>query len=121
MKFIVDVCLSQQVAQQLAAFGWEVRHWSEVGDPKAKDRTIMEWAIAHAHIVIMADTDFGHLLALLKGREPSTIILRTAVHSAKVVVPLLLDAVERSREELMDGCLLSVDEVRVRMRRLHIS
>jgi predicted nuclease of predicted toxin-antitoxin system len=120
MKFIVDVCLSRQVAQTLDQAGHEAIHWSEVGDPKAKDAVIMAWAAHQLYIVITADTDFGHLLAKSSDASPSTIILRTAVHSAHVVVPLLLQVIPASLTELDEGALITVDEQRVRIRRLPI-
>ena len=120
MKFIVDVCLPRQVAEALSKDGHEALHWSEVGDPKAKDAVIMAWAAKHVYIVITADTDFGHLLAKTSYASPSTIILRTAVHSANVVVPLLLEVIPASLTEFGEGALITVDEQRVRLRKLPI-
>ncbi|MGE5191975.1 MAG: DUF5615 family PIN-like protein, partial [Deltaproteobacteria bacterium] len=31
----------------LAAEGWNVVHWSAIGDPRATDATLMDWAKAH--------------------------------------------------------------------------
>ena len=38
MKILIDMNFSPQWSEVLGKYGWEVLHWSEVGDPKAKDR-----------------------------------------------------------------------------------
>lgn len=35
MRFVVDVCLSRQVAGSLTKAGWDAVHWRDIGDPKA--------------------------------------------------------------------------------------
>jgi len=120
MKFVVDVCLSTAVVEALSRLGHEVVHWSTIGEIRAKDETIMAWCATHGYVIITADTDFGHLLAKLKDTTPSVMILRTSIHSASVVVPLIHSTIERFSAELMDGCLISVDEIKARIRRLPI-
>jgi predicted nuclease of predicted toxin-antitoxin system len=48
----------------LRAAGHEAVHWSEVGDPRAPDTVLMQWAIAHGYAVFTHDLDFGTMLAL---------------------------------------------------------
>ena len=42
MRILVDMNLSPQWCGVLAQNGFPSVHWSDVGDPKASDRTIME-------------------------------------------------------------------------------
>lgn len=58
-----------------------------------KDIVIMEWRASHDHTLITADTDFAHLLALMRTRAPSVLILRTADHAPSTVVPLILQVI----------------------------
>lgn len=120
MRLLVDVCLSDVITKELVAAGFSARHWSEIGDSKAKDTTILEWAGANGHVIITADTDFSHLLVLRRLDGPSTIILRTSHHGPKHVLPLLVDALRRFESQLSAGCLISLTEERARIRPLPI-
>jgi len=48
----------------LVAAGQEAVHWSEVGDPRAPDTALMQWALHNAYAVFTHDLDFGTMLAL---------------------------------------------------------
>ncbi len=51
VKLLVDMNLSPDWVPVLKSHGWSVVHWSTVGDPRASDRTIMEWAAKHEYVV----------------------------------------------------------------------
>ena len=55
--------LSPEWVPTLLARGWEAVHWSTVGDPRATDRAIMDWAAANQYVVFTHDLDFGTMLA----------------------------------------------------------
>ena len=57
--------------------GWQAVHWSTVGNPRAPDRVIMEWAVANDYVVFTHDLDFGALLAVTRAQGPSVIQIRT--------------------------------------------
>ena len=63
-KLLVDMNLSPEWVPMLQRHGWEAVHWSDVGNPRAGDREIMDWAVAHECIVFTHDLDFGTMLAL---------------------------------------------------------
>ena len=65
VKLLVDMNLSPDWVPVLKSHGWSVVHWSTVGDPRASDRTIMEWAAKHEYVVLTHDLDFS---AMLRGR-----------------------------------------------------
>lgn len=46
MKILIDMNLSSDWVQVFSAEGIEAVHWSTVGDPKAEDNTIVEYARA---------------------------------------------------------------------------
>ncbi len=46
-KLLLDMNLSPEWAPTLQKRGWEAVHWSDVGDPRASDKDIMDWAVAH--------------------------------------------------------------------------
>ncbi len=76
MKVLVDMSLSPKWREVLERHGCEVRHWAEVGDPRAPDREIMDWARANGFVVFTHDLDFGHLLALTHAAGPSVLQVR---------------------------------------------
>jgi len=63
MKILLDMNLSPVWVQFLTEKGFEAVHWSQIGDPKAKDPVIMQWARANDHIVFTHDLGFSALLA----------------------------------------------------------
>lgn len=77
IKLVVDISLSPTWVDFLAKHGWPAVHWSTVGDVRAKDQVVMEWAREHGHVVFTHDLDFGTLLALTRARGPSVIQVRT--------------------------------------------
>lgn len=98
------------------AEGWESRHWSTVGDPRATDGTIMEWARANGYVVFTHDLDFGTLLALTQDVGPSVVQLR-----AQDVLPenrgdVVVRALHQFETALQAGALVVIDEARARVR-----
>ena len=73
IKILIDMDLSPQWVSVLQSGGWPTLHWSSVGDFRATDRTIMDWALANGCAVFTHDLDFGTTLALTHGRGPSVI------------------------------------------------
>ena len=64
LKLLVDMNLSPEWVSVLAKHGWQAMHWSTVGDPRASDKELMDWAVAHQYVVFTHDLDFGTMLAL---------------------------------------------------------
>ena len=54
VNVLIDMSLPPSWAPVLQRYGWPAIHWSTVGDPRATDRTIMDWALAHGYIPIGA-------------------------------------------------------------------
>jgi predicted nuclease of predicted toxin-antitoxin system len=59
MKILVDMNLSPGVCNALGQRGWESMHWSTVGDPRAPDHEIMQYAAEHEFAVLSHDLDFS--------------------------------------------------------------
>jgi predicted nuclease of predicted toxin-antitoxin system len=95
----------------------EVQHWSAVGDPRAEDSALMEWARHHKAIVITHDLDFGTMLALSHEDGPSVVQIRIMDVTPDRAGKDLLDLLSQCREELERGALvvLDVEKRRVRM------
>jgi hypothetical protein len=57
--------------------GIDARHWSEVGDLRAPDAEIMQWARQHGCVVFTNDLDYSALLAATRASGPSVLQVRT--------------------------------------------
>ncbi|MFN7819330.1 MAG: DUF5615 family PIN-like protein [Cyanobacteriota bacterium] len=55
----------------------EAVHRSDVGDPRALDSTLMQWAVAHHRAVLTHDLDFGAALELSGAGKPNVVQIRT--------------------------------------------
>lgn len=116
MKLVIDMNLSPRWAEILARHGWHAVHWSHVGDPRATDHTIMEWARDQNHIVFTHDLDFGTILAITNADSPSVLQVRTQDVLPEHLEKLVIDALVQFREILVRGALITVDENTARAR-----
>ena len=116
MKLLIDMNLPPRWVEFLDHYGWEAVHWSHVGDPRATDHTILEWARAENHIVFTHDLDFGAILAVTNADSPSVLQVRTHEVLPENLGKLVVDALEQFREMLERGALITVDESTARAR-----
>lgn len=121
MKVLVDMNLSPEWTQVFVANGWEAVHWSEIGDPRATDRAIMDWAQANGYVVFTHDLDFGALLAATKASGPSVIQVRVQDVFPSHLSDIVVRAVRQHQEQIESGALIIVDEARARVRVLPLT
>jgi predicted nuclease of predicted toxin-antitoxin system len=119
-KLVIDMNLSPQWAQALLDRGWEAVHWSTVGDPRATDRAIMDWAVANQYVVFTHDLDFGAMLALSHEAGPSVLQVRAQNVLPDHLGAAVVAALGQHEEDLSSGALVVVDEGRSRVRVLPI-
>ena len=120
IKLLIDMNLSPDWVPVLTRGGWPAIHWSAVGDPRASDRTIMDWAAKHEHVVFTHDLDFGAMLALSHATGPSVIQVRADDVLPNHLERLVLAALNQHEADLASGSLVVVDESRSRVRILPI-
>lgn len=120
INILLDMNLSPEWVELLQNAGWSAVHWSTVGDPRAADRTIMDWAEAHGYVVFTHDLDFGTLLALTHAAGPSVLQVRgqdiLPVHMGDLVIA----AIRQHEHALVRGALVVVEESKNRVRILPI-
>lgn len=90
MKVVIDMNLSPTWMAFFALHGWEAVHWSSIGDPRATDRAIMQWAQSNDAIVFPHDLDFGAILAATQASGPSVLQVRAHDVLPHTLVPSLL-------------------------------
>jgi predicted nuclease of predicted toxin-antitoxin system len=116
MKILVDMNLSPGWVSFLTGAGIEAVHWSEVGSGNAPDSDLMQWAAERGYIVLTADLDFGAILAASQRIGPSVIQVRNDILTPRAIGGAVVAAIQQSRQELLDGALVSVDAARARLR-----
>ena len=83
----------------LSGHGFEALHWSSVGDGRATDREIMQWALDNEYVVFTHDLDFTTLLAVTDANGPSILQLRSqdvlvdagVPRAVREIVPVVAD------------------------------
>jgi predicted nuclease of predicted toxin-antitoxin system len=121
MKILIDMNLSPDWVDVFAKHGITAVHWSTVGNPRAEDSELMDWARTTDHVVFTHDLDFGAALALTQAESPSVFQVRT-----QDVTPGHLEAavigVLKNHESLLEaGALIVLDEGRSRVRILPLT
>ena len=120
LKLLIDMNLSPEWVQALRKHEWQAVHWSTVGDPRASDKDIMEWANTHQYVVFTHDLDFGTMLALSHESGPSVLQIRTEDTMPDYLERSVIAALNQHEADLSVGALVVVDESRSRVRVLPI-
>jgi predicted nuclease of predicted toxin-antitoxin system len=120
LKLLVDMNLSPLWIEALEARSFEATHWSQVGDPRAPDRNILEWARREGYVVFTHDLDFARLLALTHAEGPSVIQLRSQSVLPDEAGTLVFTALQQHADLLEQGALVVIDAATSRARILPI-
>ncbi len=122
MNILLDMNASPEWAEPFQNAGFGCQHWSKIGDPKAADDFIFQWAAQNAFVIYTHDLDFGAILAATNARFPSVIQIRSQKffpddpESVLRIIHFLLEF----EAILATGALVSIDEVSARVRILPI-
>jgi predicted nuclease of predicted toxin-antitoxin system len=118
MKLVVDMCLPPALVDVLCMAGHDAVHWSQVGDVRALDASIMHWAREQDCWIVTHDLDFGDLLFASKDHAPSVIIIREQDVQVDRIAAPLLRVLEQFYQELQAGALIAMTTHMARVRRL---
>lgn len=116
MRFLIDMNLSPEWVDFFRKENLEAVHWSQIGDPRTSDTEIFNYAKANDFVVFTHDLDFGAILASTNANAPSVIQARTQDNMPHVLGPKILEAIHQFQSSLEKGVLLTLDEVRQRIR-----
>ena len=120
VKILIDMNLSPDWVGLLQTAGWITTHWANVGNPRATDRAIMDWAEANGYIVFTHDLDFGTILALTHKSGPSVLQVRGDDVLPDHLGSTVIAALQQHEAELAAGALVVVEVRRNRVRVLPI-
>ncbi|MGD9631286.1 MAG: DUF5615 family PIN-like protein [Pyrinomonadaceae bacterium] len=116
MKILIEMNLSPDWTAAFTAADIEAVHWSTIGDPRAEDTEIVEYARTNGYIVFTHDLDFGTILALTHAAGPSVIQVRTQDILPSNLGNTLISVMRDNASALEQGALIVVDESRARVR-----
>jgi len=121
MRFLVDQCLSPQIARALRDRGFDAVHVGEIGMKSADDHQLFALAEEQDRILITADSDFGEILALRAASKPSVILFREdAPAAASDIICFLEKNLPQLQPRLAHGIIAVVHASRIRIRELPI-
>jgi predicted nuclease of predicted toxin-antitoxin system len=116
MKLLIDMNLSPTWCHFLTNAGYEVVHWSSIGDAKATDRFITSWAKDNGYTVFTHDLDFGTILAVTNAEGPSVIQVREHNVLPETMGDLVITALIQFEDYLGKGALITIDKSSLRAR-----
>ena len=120
LRFLVDMNLPSKAVTNLQQQGWDVLRVSQVLPMNAADSEILEFARQQNRIIVTQDLDFSSLLALGGYEKPSLITFRLSVPDAETITRRLLDILPHIENRLVEGCAVTIDDRKARVRRLPI-
>jgi predicted nuclease of predicted toxin-antitoxin system len=118
MKLLLDQGLPRSAADLLRKAGIDTVHTGEIGYAAADDGDILEYARVEGRVVATLDADFHTLLALSGAVSPSVIRIRIEGLRGEAATTLLQRVLQQCDEDLQQGSVVTVQEGRLRIRRL---
>lgn len=120
MKVLLDMNLTPGWVGFLQEQGFEAVHWSTVGNPRAIDASIMEWARRGGYVVFTHDLGFSALLAVTEATGPSVIQIRTQDVLPDAIGSDVVRILRTHADVLEQGAIVSIDKLTSRVRILPI-
>lgn len=118
MKLLLDQGTPRSAAALLCRAGFDAVHTGDIGMAAADDGDILQRAAVEDRVIVTLDADFHALLALSAASRPSVIRIRIEGLRAEEFAKLLPQVIEPCRSDLESGAMVSVQEGRIRLRRL---
>lgn len=120
MKLLADLRISPSTVEFLRALGHDVARISEVMAPDAADQAVVAEADKIHRVILTQDLDFSSIIALGGLEHPSIITLRLASSRIEHVNAVLEKALPAVESDLAAGAMATVEDARIRLRRLPI-
>ena len=120
VALLADMNISPRTVSDLSELGWAAIRVNELLPASATDEAILDIARRSNRVVVTQDLDFSALLALRGQDAPSLVSLRTTSANSSFITQRLADALPRVVDQLTEGCIVTIEDVSYRVRRLPI-
>jgi predicted nuclease of predicted toxin-antitoxin system len=119
MRLLLDQGLPRSTVRHLSRHGIEAVHDGDLGLASAPDAVIVQAARDRGAVVVTLDADFRALLAQSGASSPSVIRIRVEGRKGDQLTDPLVRVIAAD-PHVESGVVVSVDERRIRQRRLPI-
>jgi predicted nuclease of predicted toxin-antitoxin system len=113
MKFLVDVNASGSLSQWLREQGHDVVQVSN-RDSRMSDEDILSWAVEEQRIIVTTDSDFEEMIWRQAKSHRGVLRLESLPRDERK--SLLKDALDRHRNDLVNGAIVIADSKKYRVR-----
>lgn len=120
MKILADMHISPVTVQFLRDLGHDVVRVNEILPADTSDNTIVETAIKSERVILTQDLDFSEIIAFSGNAYPSLISLRLSSSRIEYVNLILKSALSRIKKHVKEGSIISVEDKRIRIRKLPV-
>ena len=112
MRFLIDRCAGQLLADWLRTQGHDVVESRELG-PDPGDRALLDWAARETRILVTIDTDFGQLIYLENLSHTGLVRLPDVLARERQLI--MQDLLTRYEIELQNAAIITVRGGRIRI------
>ena len=120
IRFLANMNISPKTVESLSKKGWDIIRVSNILPVNTSDQEILDLARQEGRVVVTQDLDFSALLALGGFDQPSLITLRLSVSDPESINQRLLELLPQLEDALSGGCAVTIEDIRIRIRRLPI-
>lgn len=117
---LLDQGIPYSTTQHLKDAGWDAIHTVDIHMSHATDRAIIDYARREHRICITLDSDFHAILAVNGMNRPSVIRVRQEGLRGVDMANLLKQVCSKIESQLNTGCLVTVTDEAIRIRKLPI-
>lgn len=117
-KVLLDQGFALRAAELLRGRGWTAVHANEIWMGSVDDAAILQYAREQGMACVTSDHDFHAHLALGSSRSPSVVFVRLEGLGPEGQADLLLRVWAQCGREIQRGAAVTVEENRIRFRRL---
>jgi predicted nuclease of predicted toxin-antitoxin system len=121
MRLLADMHISPRTVAFLRSLGHDVLRVPELLPINAVDEDIVARALAENRTLLTQDLDFSAVIALTGKKYPSLISLRLSSSRIEYVNAVLQKVLPEVEEDVLEGAIVTVEDQRVRRRRLPLS
>lgn len=118
MRLLADLHIAPRTVEFLRTLGHDICRITDLLPADASDQEIVDRAAQEHRTILTQDLDFSSIIALSGRQTPSLLSLRLNSSKIEVVNSVLQRMLPVLESELEQGALVTIEDQRVRLRRL---